>query len=67
MLSAEVQVVRAAMGHAATTPEEYMDAYLGVASDLMWQPSKGGFVRTASATPSDRVESIKVRADCGYG
>mmetsp|Transcript_7123 Transcript_7123/g.12265 ORF Transcript_7123/g.12265 Transcript_7123/m.12265 type:complete len:828 (-) Transcript_7123:440-2923(-) len=59
MLAAEVESVQAAMGHSNVSQQEYMEAFMQVHADLFWLPSKGGYARVASATASDRIESLK--------
>ena len=62
LLSAEVEVLVRAMGHAQVGPEEYAEAAAALRKELMWMPGKGCYERAASAMPQERVESAKVGA-----
>ncbi len=48
------------MGHANVRMEEYTEAHTIAAKELVWLPSKGGYIRAASATLENRVEATKV-------
>lgn len=63
LLDAEVQVVIKAMDHASVPAETYMETWQTVHKDFIWLPSKNRYERAASATNTERIESIKV---CGW-
>lgn len=48
------------MGHSSVSLEEYSEASLVAARELMWLPSKAGYVRAASATLENKLEAAKV-------
>ena len=56
--------MRAAMGQEADAPDEFEAAWAAAAADLIWLPAQKRYGRSASATNSDKVESLKVRAGC---
>eukprot|EP00798_Chlamydomonas_sp_ICE-L_P017404 gene17404-23704_t len=63
LLDSEVAAVRSAMGHGEVGADEYLDAWNHVKNDYLYAPSKGRYNRAASATPQERVESLKVDFD----
>jgi hypothetical protein len=46
------------MGHSDSALEEYMDAWAAARKDIIWVPSQQRYGRAASATNSDRLDSI---------
>ena len=62
LLDGEVAFVIKAMDHSAVTQETYMETWASVHRDFIWVPSKGKYERAASATNTERVESVKVRS-----
>mmetsp|Transcript_23430 Transcript_23430/g.51433 ORF Transcript_23430/g.51433 Transcript_23430/m.51433 type:complete len:829 (+) Transcript_23430:239-2725(+) len=63
LFESEISFVMQAMGHASVTPESYFDTFSQVRKDLIWVPSKSKYERAASATPTERVESLKSEYD----
>lgn len=61
LLDSEVAFVIKAMDHSAVSQETYMETWASVHRDFIWVPSKGRYERAASATNTERVESVKVR------
>ena len=57
-----MQVVIKAMDHTSVPAETYMETWQTVHKDFIWLPSKNRYERAASATNTERIESIKV---CG--
>ncbi len=51
------------MDHCAVPQETYQETWQNVHREYIWVPSKGRYDRAASATNTERVESIKV----GFG
>eukprot|EP00878_Enallax_costatus_P014008 GHUV01014649.1.p1 GENE.GHUV01014649.1~~GHUV01014649.1.p1 ORF type:complete len:761 (+),score=332.12 GHUV01014649.1:659-2941(+) len=58
LLSAEVEVVRTAMGHADVAPEDYFKAWQDTADEFVLD-EQGNAVRKASAAPSLRVDALR--------
>ena len=53
-------IIRSAMGHDGVPPEEYADALAIAARDFIYLAASKRYGRSASATNTDRLESIKV-------
>mmetsp|Transcript_24535 Transcript_24535/g.68288 ORF Transcript_24535/g.68288 Transcript_24535/m.68288 type:complete len:718 (+) Transcript_24535:87-2240(+) len=60
LVSSEVGFLRNAMGHTLNA-HDFDEIWTATASDFMHLPSAGVYVRTSSATSSDRVASLHVR------
>ncbi len=60
ILKDELEYVRKAMGHENISAEEYADTALGIERDFIFLPSRQRYERSASATSSDKLESIQV-------
>ena len=60
LLSSEVDFVIKAMDHASIPQETYLETLEAVQKDYIWVPSKGRYDRAASATNTERIESVKV-------
>ena len=60
ILKAELDYVRKAMGHESISAEEYAETVSGIERDFIFLPSRQRYERSASATNSDRLESIQV-------
>ena len=62
LLAAEAAVVRRAMGHEGVPDAEYAEAAAQLQRDFIFVPGRGAYDRANSATNSDRLASIQVRA-----
>jgi pre-mRNA-splicing factor CDC5/CEF1 len=60
LLEGEVTYVIKAMDHSNMSSDTYLETWHNVNKDLIWLPSKGRYERAASATNTERIESIKV-------
>ena len=60
ILKAEVDHVRKAMGHESISAEEYAETASAIERDFIYLPSRQRYERSASATNSDKLESIQV-------
>lgn len=60
LLTEEAMIVRSAMGHADLPPDEYTEALSTAARDFIYLAASQQYSRGASATNTDRLESIKV-------
>ena len=60
ILKAEVDYVRKAMGHESISAEEYAETASAIEKDFIYIPSRQRYERSASATNSDKLESIQV-------
>ena len=60
LLSEELKAVNEAMGHNGEVDEEYVEAWKVAVNDMIYLPSQGRYGRGASATNSDKVESLQV-------
>ena len=49
------------MGHSAIEQDEYSEAIASAARDFLYLPNAQRYTRMASATNTDRLDSIKVR------
>ena len=49
------------MGHADVGEDEYAEVIAAAARDFIFLPSTQRYVRMASATNTDRLDSVKVR------
>ena len=61
ILKDELEHVRRAMGHESISAEEYADMAAAIEKDFIYLPSRQRYERSASATNSDRLESIQVK------
>mmetsp|Transcript_32000 Transcript_32000/g.53782 ORF Transcript_32000/g.53782 Transcript_32000/m.53782 type:complete len:795 (-) Transcript_32000:163-2547(-) len=59
LIEAEAKVVREGMGHSMTGAEEYAQVWDTCFQDVLWLPSLQSYGRTANATNSDRLDSVK--------
>lgn len=59
MIEEEVELVREAMGHNDTTEEEYRDAWATAVRDFIYLPMQHKYGRAASATNTDRLDSVR--------
>ena len=59
MIAEEVEHVREAMGHTETTEEEYKDAWATAVRDFIYLPMQHKYGRAASATNTDRLDSVR--------
>lgn len=59
MIAEEVELVREAMGHTETTQEEYKDAWATAVRDFIYLPMQHKYGRAASATNTDRLDSVR--------
>ncbi|GAX75409.1 hypothetical protein CEUSTIGMA_g2853.t1 [Chlamydomonas eustigma] len=59
LLEGEVAYVIKAMDHSSVGTDTYLETWHNVNKDLIWLPSKGRYERAASATNTERIESIK--------
>jgi pre-mRNA-splicing factor CDC5/CEF1 len=50
------------MGHTSVPLEEYLEVWGAARRDVIWIPSQQRYGRAASATNSDRLDSIKAGA-----
>lgn len=57
----EVAFVRRAMGHDKYPQQEYLSHWETAVKDFIWLPSKKRYDRNASATNTERLQSIQVR------
>lgn len=62
LLQQETALVRRAMGHDNVPDEEYAEAWSSVVRDFIFIPARQRYDRSNSATNSDRLASIQVRA-----
>ena len=62
LLNGEVAFVIKAMDHAGMPQDTYLETLEAVQKDYIWVPSKGRYDRAASATNTERIESVKVGA-----
>ena len=60
ILKDELEHVRRAMGHESISAEEYADTAAAIEKEFIYLPSRQRYERSASATSSDRLESIQV-------
>lgn len=59
LVAEEVEFLVDKMGQRNVAPEEYLEAWLNVRRDLIYLPQQKKYGRAASATNSDRLDSIK--------
>lgn len=59
LIAEEVQFVRDAMGHTDTTQEEYREAWSTAVRDFIYLPIQHKYGRAASATNTDRLDSVR--------
>ena len=62
ILKEELERVRKAMGHEGVSAEEYAETAAGIERDFIYLHSRQRYERSASATNSDKLESIEVGA-----
>ena len=60
ILKDELEHVRRAMGHESISAEEYAETAAAIEKEFIYLPSRQRYERSASATNSDRLESIQV-------
>lgn len=60
ILKEEIQAVHKQVGHDGTVDEEFMEAWTAALGEWIYLPSQKRYGRIASATNSDKVESLKV-------
>lgn len=63
LLENEVAYVKKAMDHAAVHQDVYLETWQNVHRDFIWVPSKSRYERAASATNTERIDSIKADYD----
>ena len=61
ILKDELEHVRRAMGHESISAEEYAETAAAIEKEFIYLPSRQRYERSASATNSDRLESIQVK------
>ena len=59
LIEEEVEHVREAMGHTGTTQEEYKEAWATAVRDFIYLPMQHKYGRAASATNTDRLDSVR--------
>eukprot|EP00884_Botryococcus_braunii_P005744 jgi/Botrbrau1/15170/Bobra.0149s0035.1 len=59
LLKDEVAFVRKAMGHDKVSEQEYLTFWESAMKDFIWLPSKKRYERNASATNTERLQSIQ--------
>ena len=64
ILKDELEHVRKAMGHESISAEEYAETAAAIEKEFIYLPSRQRYERSASATNSDRLESIQVEPLC---
>ena len=60
LLAEEAMIVRSAMDHGSVSQEEYAEALSVATRDFIYLAASKRYGRSASATNTDRLESIKV-------
>lgn len=68
LLKAEVAGIGKQLGHRAEVGDQYVEAWHNALSEMIYLPSQKRHGRIASATNSDKVESLQVcaGAPCGF-
>ncbi len=59
LIAEETAVVQEAMGHSDVTQEEYKDAWSTAVKDFIYLPMQHKYGRAASATNTDRLDSVR--------
>ncbi len=59
LLESEMTFIIKAMDHSQVSQDSYFDTWQLVQKDFIWVPSKNKYERAASATNTERIESIK--------
>ena len=62
LLKAETAAVHQQVGHDEVVDDEMVDAWSNAVSEWIYLPSQKRYGRIASATNSDKVESLQVRS-----
>lgn len=60
LLGAEVSRISKQVGHRADVDEQYVEAWHNALSEMIYLPSQKRYGRIASATNSDKIESLQV-------
>ena len=63
LLNMEVARVSKQLGHKAGVDEQFVEAWQNALSEMIYLPSQKRYGRIASATNSDKVESLQVNND----
>lgn len=66
LLEEEVLVVKRAMGHADTPLTEYSEAFEVVNRDMVWLPGQKRYGRAVTATPAERIESVRAEHEAVF-
>jgi hypothetical protein len=59
LIAEETAIVQEAMGHSDITQEEYRDAWSTAVKDFIYLPMQHKYGRAASATNTDRLDSVR--------
>ena len=59
LIAEETAIVQEAMGHSDITQEEYKDAWATAVKDFIYLPMQHKYGRAASATNTDRLDSVR--------
>ncbi len=59
LIAEETGIVQEAMGHSDITQEEYKDAWSTAVKDFIYLPMQHKYGRAASATNTDRLDSVR--------
>lgn len=59
LIAEETAIVQEAMGHSDITQEEYKDAWSTAVKDFIYLPMQHKYGRAASATNTDRLDSVR--------